>query len=401
MSKNKEVSLKEEVEDLVKKHGGWLSVIPKFTSSFDDGIKNLGKSVNCPFPHRHRKGGGINDFRFSDDAGYEGRAICSCLQDGGAGPVDLLILDGLEGGNFVAVMRKIKLGLKGSQPIEKPLARPVAAKSDMHDPEVVKKRANKLRGIAKDLLPLNHPDAGLARRYFEQRGIPVSSLRDVMFHPALEYNEDVRVGTTKTKKMIGRFPAVVSAFRDVNGNVVNLHKIYLGADGKKLTGVSKAKKIDSPLPGYKGSAIRVATVEGCRTLHVTEGCEKGIAIHLATKQSVWAVNSCTMLPTLAIPQGQFDRVVIWSDNDPYIEARERHGDGQTFAWKLFVELLAKGYQTGFMLPMVEHVDGAKAEDWEDLIVKNRVTEMPIKERFPFLRTLADAGGLFQCWKSVA
>lgn len=393
--------LKQEVEELVTSNGGWLNVIGRLTSTFDKALRSLGNAVDCPFPHRHKRSGGVDAFRFSADAEYVhlGRAICTCCPDGW-GPVDLLIDEGSLGSDYVAVMRSIRDSLTGVKTIAKRAAPVVVPRIAEETPEEeVQKARKKLTRIAKDLLELNHPDAAIGRAYFRRRGIPLNRMiGEVKFHPALEYYETRKEKGETVKVFVGRFPAIVSAFRSKDGRLVNLHKIYLTAEGRKLDVVKKPKKIDSPLPGFKGSTVHVATVEGCRTLHITEGVEKAWAIHLATGETARAANSCSTLATVHVHQSEFDRVVIWSDNDPFNNKTNKFGAGQTYAWKLFMSLLAKGFEVTFMLPMVDHVEGAKGPDWEDIIVKHGVLEMPAEQRVNFLRTHAEEGGVVQNWK---
>ncbi|HHX6292833.1 DUF7146 domain-containing protein [Pseudomonas nitroreducens] len=395
---NNRPKLSEEVLDLVKQNGGWLNVIPRMTSSFDEALKNHGHLVDCPFPNRHRNGGGKDDFRFSNKAGYEDRAICSCLQDGGRDPISLLILDGV-GRDYTDVMFKVRNALTAGHNHTRKITPVVVSERRGISPEDEQKRKEKHLRTVRGLLELTDPAAEPGRLYFQHRGIPLNSnIGDVKFHPALEYYETRTKGGEKVKECIGRFPAIVSAFRSRTGRVVNVHKIYLTPDGHKLDGVSKVKKIDSPLSGFNGSSIRVANVEGCRTLHVTEGVEKGWSIHLATGESVRVAHACTTLATLHVDRAEFDRVVIWSDNDPYNEARGKHGDGQTYAWKLFVELTRKGFEVALMLPDVIHVPGAKGQDWEDIIVAEKVLDQPLPERFHLLRAKACDGGAFVGFK---
>lgn len=393
-------SLVEEVNELVEANGGWLDVISRLTSTFDHALVQVGRGVDCPFPDRHRNGGGRGDFRFSERKGFEGRAICSCMQDKGIGPVDLLLLDGLGGGNFVAAMKEIKkalLPIPGQQPYVRRTAPVVTRSTGALTKEDIAKRKAKLSSITQDLLPLNHSQALPARKYFASRGIDLSSaIADVKFHPALEYFETVKEDGTEVKKMVGKFPAIVSAFRDVKGRVVNLHKIYITEHGQKLEGVSKVKKIDSPINGFRGSSIAVANVEGCRTLHVTEGVEKGWAIHLATGESVKVAYSCSHLKSMVVDKAMFDRVIVWSDNDPVIPGRQREtGDGQHFAWMLYERLRSEGFAVGFMLPDIVHPEGnAKGPDWEDIIVKEGVLDLKRSRRMLALQGFAVRSGVF-------
>ncbi len=294
-------------------------------------------------------------------------------------------------------IKKALLPINGQQPYVRRTAPVVVRSTGALTKENIAKRKAKLSSITQDLLPLNHPDAKPAREYFRNRGIDLSSaIADVKFHPALEYFEDVKEDKKSVKKLVGKFPAIVSAFRDVKGRVVNLHKIYITEDGMKLGGVSKVKKIDAPINGFRGSSITVADVEGCRTLHVTEGVEKGWAIHLATGDSVKVAYSCSHLKTLAVDKSKYDKVIVWSDNDPVIPGRQRQvGDGQHFAWELYKRLRSEGFAVGFMLPDIVHPEGnAKGADWEDIIVREGVLDLKRSQRLFALQGFAVRSGVF-------
>ncbi|MCF5455553.1 DUF7146 domain-containing protein, partial [Pseudomonas syringae] len=310
--------LSKTIENLVRSAGGWLSVISRMTNTFDSALTKLGKSVDCPFPHRHGSGGGKGDFRFSNDAKYEeGRAICTCMQSHGMGAMQLLLEDGIGGGNMTKCMLAVfnMLNPDSRRPYVRKETTPVVqpgARISMDQKEVVQ-RKKRLDLIARDLVNLFHPSAAPARKYFAKRGIPLNeNIQDVRFHPGLKYWVDGEDGSDK-KVLVGVFPTIVSAFRSKEGRVVNFHRIFITEDGDKAP-VSEVKKICSPLPKFRGSSIAIATTEG-RVLHVTEGVEQGWAIHLATGESVKAAYSCSSLPTLHVDKAQFDKVVIWSDCD--------------------------------------------------------------------------------------
>lgn len=390
--KDERPSLKEEVDPMIEQHG-WLNVIERLAPVFGPAIANLGHAVDCPFPSRHRNGGGQDDFRFSAKAGYEGRSICSCNQDGWT-PINLLIEAGV-GSDFTAVYREIKKAFKGnSNYVSKvaPVVNRARPRMSLDDAKFARKG---LMEIVKGLLPLDHPDALPARLYFKNRGIPLNSrIGDVKFHPCLPYNIVKTVDGKRVRVLVGTFYAVVTAFRNAVGKLVNLHRVYITADGQKLTTVSKPKKICAPMPGWRGSSMHVATVNECRTLHICEGVEKGWAIHLLTEESVQAGYSCTTLPGLFVDPAKYDDIVLWSDHDPYNEKREKAGDGQTYMYQLFIELMRLGKRVCFMVPDTNPTTEVKGQDWEDIIVADGVLAMPIADRFDYLRTRAQEGGVF-------
>lgn len=267
------------------------------------------------------------------------------------------------------------------------------------DPKEVAKRKERLDLIARDLVSLDHPTAAPARAYFKNRGIPLNlNIQDVKFHPGLEYWQESEADPER-KVLVGIFPAVVSCFRSKDGRVVNFHRIFITEEGAKAP-VSKVKKICAPMPGFSGSAITIATTEG-RVLHVTEGVEKGWAVHLATGESTKAAYSCGTLPKLYVDKAKYDTVVIWSDCDPVNPKRQRQsGDGQYFAWELARRLFTEGFNVTFMMPDGNPAN-VKGRDWEDVIVQEGVLDLTGSYyRFQTLKTFAAKGGVFK-WHSNA
>lgn len=401
--KKDEKRLSESVQELVQENGGWIQTISLMTNIFDHAINKIGKSVDCPFPYRHNKGAGRDDFRFSDTPGYEGRAICSCMQETGMSAVELLMEAGIGNGSWTRCMVQIFKALKPSAAagrVRKVTAsvvqREVAPKPMSADQ--IARRKHRLTLIARDLVSLSDPSALPARRYFFNRGIPINSeIQDVKFHPSLEYWEEDENGNWV---LVGKFPAIVSAFRSAEGRVVNFHRIYINEDGTKAD-VVKVKKILAALPGFRGSAINVAKGPG-RNLHVTEGVEKGWAVHLVTGEPVKAAYSCGSLPSLHVDKSEYDRVVIWSDCDPINPNRKREiGDGQYFAWKLACRLSEEGFDVIFMMVNNDQ-NGDKGPDWEDVIVKEEVLAInSYGSRLQALRKFAVKGGVSKQRASAA
>lgn len=398
-----EKMISEVVADLVASNGGWFQVISRMTGSFDPALRNIGKAVDCPFPHRHSEGGGKKAFRFSADPAYqEGRGICTCMQGHGMSAVELLLEDGI-GTSYGKCLRKIYEALSPlTSPayVRKPAAvvvRPTTAEM----PETEKLRRKKaLDLIARDLVTLDHPSAAPARAYFKKRGIPLNgSIKDVRFHPGLQYWDDSNDESEK-KVLVGTFPAIVSAFRSAGGCVVSFHRIYITPGGDKAP-VAKVKKLCAPMPGFTGSTITVAATEG-RVLHVTEGVEKGWAIHLATGESVKVGYACGSLPKLHVDRAQYDSVVIWSDNDPVQPGRQRQsGDGQYFAWELARRLFSEGFDVTFLMPCGGS-ENVKGRDWEDVIIQEGVLDLEgAYYRVQTLKTFAVKGGVSKQHARVA
>lgn len=388
--------LSKTVDRLVEQNGGWFNVIGRMTNTFDQALGKIGKLVDCPFPNRHSATGGKQDFRFTDDASYEGRAICTCMQDRGMSAVELLVEDGI-GKDYTSCMLEIFKALNpasSSDHVRKETTPVVRPASSRLTPEVIAYRREKLFLIARDLVTLDHPSAAPAREYFKKRGIPLNAnIHDVRFHPGLEYWVDGEEGQEK-KVLAGVYPAIVSAFRSKSGVVVNFHRIFITENGDKAP-VSKVKKICAPMPGFTGSSITIAKTQS-RVLHVAEGVEKGWSIHLATGESVKVAYSCGSLPKLHVDKGEYDTVVIWSDCDPVNPKRNRKsGDGQYFAWELARRLFQEGFDVTFMMPD-GNPENVKGRDWEDVIVEEGVLDLEgCYYRFQTLKTFAVKGGVLK------
>lgn len=404
MTRKKEDSKFDEplsvtVQKLVDQSGGWLDVIGRMTNTFDHALMKLGQLVDCPFPNRHGQSGGKGKFRLSsstEKSSHEGRGICTCMQDGGMGAVALLMEDGVGGGNYarcmLAILEALNPATRDAHVRKETAPVVVRPKSTVMDPEQVAKRKEKLDLIARELVTLDHPIAAPGRAYFKKRGIPLNSnIQDVRFHPGLQYWVDNDADSEK-KVLVGVFPAIVSAFRSADGRVVNFHRIFITAEGEKAP-VSKVKKICAPMPGFKGASITIATTES-RVLHVSEGVEKGWAVHLATGESVKVAYSCGTLPKLHVDKALYDKVVIWSDCDPVNPKRQRQsGDGQYFAWELARRLYQEGFDVTFMMPDGNPAN-VKGRDWEDVIVQEGVLDLTgFYYRFQTLKTFAAKGGV--------
>ena len=394
------------VDKLVASNGGWLNVLGRMTNTFDTALMKLGKGVDCPFQGRHSRGGGKSDFRLSastEKDSHIGRGICTCMQRGGMSAVELLIEDGV-GRDYTSCLLEIFKALNPSTSSEhvRRVTAPVVVNpaASLMTPEDVAKRKERLDLIARDLVTLDHPSAAPARAYFKNRGIPLNeNIQDVRFHPGLKYWEDSE--TDKGKKvLVGVFPAIVSAFRSADGRVVNFHRIFITEDGAKAP-VSEVKKICSAMPNFRGSSITIATTEG-RVLHVTEGVEKGWAVHLATGESVKASYSCSSLPNLHVDKAKYDTVVVWSDCDPVNPNRNvQVGDGQYFAWEFARRLYKEGFDVIFMMPDGNPTD-VKGRDWEDVIVEEGVLDLTGSYfRLQTLKTFAAKGGVHKLHNRVA
>lgn len=121
-----------------------------------------------------------------------------------------------------------------------------------------------------------HPFAGSgAERYLKGRGItllPPQTL-DLRFAPALDYF-GYAADDSSEEELLGTFPAMVAAIRDVAGNLMGVHRTYL--DPKTLAklkppGSPKRNGAKKVFGNQKGGLIRLGPMMPC--MAVGEGIE--------------------------------------------------------------------------------------------------------------------------------
>ncbi|MEE8056782.1 MAG: hypothetical protein V3T17_02940 [Pseudomonadales bacterium] len=389
---------------------GAISILTTITGDFyKDALNHLGTHVTCPFAYKHRNGEGLNDFRLHREFNYGspkdggGRGICSCC-DGINNPsnrgIDLykmLIWSGFARDYKEArrLVLKAYQGTQGNQTVKAANSGAVVAQQPMRDrnqPDAIERRARKLAEIWNESFSLLDPRAKPARKYFKNRGIPFDKYcfsPIIRFHPGLEY----WVFENKKWVMKGIYPAIVSEVIRPDGTLCTLHKIHITVDGYKA--IIQGRDIKKVMPpkianSLNGSAVRLHTVRGCRTLHVTEGVEKAHAVHLLTRQTVWAADACGRMAQLDIPKGMFDELVIWSDNN-LARPQEVVGVGQVCAYNL-----AKRYQGKFsegvsiMLPKANaETNKGAIPDWENIIVESTILRAPLRVQREGLKVYAE------------
>jgi hypothetical protein len=118
----------------------------------------------------------------------------------------------------------------------------------------------------------------LGDKYFKQRGIILTpdTAADLRFVPSLEYRGWASPEAGE-QVSLGSYPCVTAALRNVDGDLIACHRIYLDADGWKLKppgdpGRNKAKKI---LGKPTGGMIRLGLLSS--TLAIGEGIETALA----------------------------------------------------------------------------------------------------------------------------
>lgn len=393
-----------EVFEAVSRSANWQFVFDNLAPSLGPAINAVQRSsgtpghVKCPFPEH----GGENDFRFNKDWRVTGSAICSCCQERGVGPFDILHRAGyfsspVEARNAVAKL----IGMLDDyqQNYQKPdfsaaeraRAQRQAEIDDQNAPEKVEKRRWYQAKLCREAFRPDHPKAAPLRKYFEKRGIPLRDLSNLSMwlHPAMTYKAKDQV--------FGPFPCILIEMSLPNGERCTLHRIYITEEGDKAPiflsdepGKAPIQKVKYALPQIvagtmNGSALRMVTVPGCTTLNIAEGPETAYAAHLATGETAWAGYSSTVLTHVVIPR-YFKKVRIWADKD-------RSQAGAIATAKLVNRLVAEGFEVEVMMPRGLIPVGYKGIDWLDIIVQTQVLTLPQSQRLVVLRSLAEPEGL--------
>lgn len=228
-------------------------------------------------------------------------------------------------------------------------------------------------------LPLHAMDTKPARMYLtarslSMRGIASDSLR---YDPALPYHDSD--GT-----MVGEYPALVAAIRDVNGEIVTLHRTYLSESGSKarVPNDESTKKM-MPIPqglDVKGCAIQLSGPVMGGVLGITEGIETALSVQRATGMPTWAAVSATLLENFEVPEG-VHTVVVWADKDVSMT-------GERSAEVLRARLVKQGIKVSVLLPSMAIPTAAKSVDWNDVLVQQGVMGFPEPR---YLRLLVSEG----------
>lgn len=143
-------------------------------------------------------------------------------------------------------------------------------------------------------------------------------------------------------------PALLSLVQGADGEAVNLHRTFLGPNGKA--------DMDNPralMPGAlpEGSAIRLFHLHGAR-LGIAEGIETAFAAADRFGMPVWSAINSTMLAKWTPPAGVTE-VCVFGDSDAKF-------GGQAAAYALAHRLAGR-----HGLAVQVHIPGAIGRDWAD------------------------------------
>lgn len=196
----------------------------------------------------------------------------------------------------------------------------------------------------------------IAEGYLRERGIPLCFLDF-----SLRFNNETLV-RDKNGELV-KIPAIISAVRDTEMNLVTVHKTFL--DRYRKSDKVPNPKLIAPLDegvSIKGCAIYPRNISPTDdTILVAEGIETALSVYWQYKGTFTAaLISSTIMPDY-IPPKNIKKVVVFADKD-------RTGLGEEKALKLCDNLRKLGYKTAIALPKEDIPEGKKSIDWNDVLV---------------------------------
>jgi putative DNA primase/helicase len=264
--------------------------------------------------------GGVDRFRWDNKNG-NGSYICNAC---GAG-TGMQLLQNFKGWDFKTAAGAVDRVLGNVEAEAIPQAMPEADRRAL------------LNRVWLSGRPLEAGD--LAHTYLAGRvPMPKASLRDIRFS-----------GACMAPDGVSR-PAMLALVRGLDGKPVNLHRTFLGAQGKA--------DMDNPramMPGRvpEGSAIRLFHTHGER-LGIAEGIETALAAAARFGLPVWSAINTTILAKW-MPPANVKEVWIFGDADAKF-------GGQAAAYALAHKLAAR-----HGIAVQVHIPDSLGQDWADKV----------------------------------
>lgn len=347
-------------------NGRWLDILESLTDGLGPAIKNLGRHVTCPLPHK-----GSSDFRLCKNKGSElGLSFCTCGTRNG-----FQLLQELNDWTFLEAKDAVAdhLGLISSSPEERERKVEIARLNSqklraIRDAENAKRDIT-LKSFLNELwmksVPLDHPSATAGRRYFHMRKIAPTALSS-----HIRFCENVRLRTEGMPDIYT--PAIISRVYDNFGTPLTVHLTHITPQGYKVSEV-KSKRL-MPIPSNhengNGLAIPVMNLSGSSIMGIAEGIETAASAGLIHNLPVWAAISAGPLRNF-VPPPSINHLICYADLDA-------NGTGAEAAQKLGENLAASGWKGRYTInlpPVYLFKQGMKGMDWAD-VWYNHATPLP-------------------------
>lgn len=320
----------------------------------------------CPV-HRGQHG---DAFRVFKDFVDTGGAVCNTCGKFGTG---FKVLMWINGWDEVTTGRELRRFFDGDRPVAPINTARVVPPRAPNEQEHRRPSRDVLLKLWDAAIPLTHDAAEPVRRYFTHRGLvglDLATLPTLRCHPDLMYID------SETRKLVGRYPALLAYVVDAAGELVALHRTYLTHEGAKAP-VSPVKKLLTAANATaSGGCVRLQSLEAVGSILCTcEGLENGLTALLRNPHvPFWPATSGALLGALNVPP-QVRHVVIWGDLEP--PQRQPDGSmrqpGRDAAEKLATRVRAEGRTAEMLFP---HAPTGSKSDWNKVLLDHGVESIP-------------------------
>ena len=332
--------------------GRWDEIFSRLVPQIAAAMVKPGRHITCPFH------GGKNDFRVAKATSTrpsfleDGKCYCTCGSWDGFAMV--MYANNWDFAKAVEEIEDVLGGVSRYVPVVAPVVRSSVT------PEAQLKKDEKIKGNMKrwwnQTVPLTDQSATPARMYLKSRklGQVIMPLDDIGYHPSLDYYDN-------EFNLVGKYPALISIVRMLDGSVSTVHRTYLTLNGEKAPVDEPRKQYSSPSSNpVMGSAIRLDKYQS-PILHVGEGLESALAVRAIVDNvdPTWSTLNKELMRGLHVPE-HVKLVCIWADRDA------KYG-GQLAAIELMDRIRAAGKKAVVMLPPFEVPEGKKSIDWADVV----------------------------------
>jgi putative DNA primase/helicase len=337
--------------------GRWEEILSALAPQLTPALDRKGRHVPCPVH------GGKDGYRVFKDVERTGGSVCNTCGTFADGFSTLMWVNGWD---FLTALNAVAEYLNICPVSVTPPRRQQKSSSKPDDDEENDEKLRQaLNRVWNESIAISDRDAEPARLYLARRGISISPMETLRFHPSLPYYDG--------NKKLGDYPAIIAMVSSAQGNPVTIHRTYLTADGKKAP-VESPKKLMSYPKDRKivGGAIRL--VEPGTVLTIAEGMETALAVMEGTGLPVWCAVNALLLENF-VPPSQVDRVLVFADKDRSTEQHPK-GHGQEAAKKLVQRLWGMGIKASAIVPAGEIPSGQKSLDWLDILNRNGSAGFP-------------------------